>query len=252
MYLLETVQLKKHFGGVKAVDGVDLQVREGELLAIIGPNGAGKTTLFDLLTGRIRADAGHVFFAGREITRLAPPEIIRLGIGRSFQLINIFSGLSVYENALVAALSHMGWTARPLASLRRVDRARQRAEMLLERAGLLEVADLPAATLSWGHQKRLEISLALAMEPRLLLLDEPTTGMAPGEIEEITGLLKRLAREDRSTIVFTEHDMKVVFSFASRIAVMHDGRIIAEGTPEEVQLNPAVQEAYLGDASPSP
>ena len=245
--LLETVGLRKHFGGVRAVDGVDLQVREGELLAIIGPNGAGKTTLFDLLTGRLRADSGRVVFAGLEITRLATSEIVRLGIGRSFQLINIFSDLSVYENALVAVLSHMGWSARALAPLGRARQAHAQAEALLQRSGLEEVASLPARSLSRGHQKRLEMALALAVEPRLLLLDEPTAGMAPGEIEEITGLLTGLARGDRRTLVFTEHDMNVVFSVASRILVMHQGKIIAEGTPEEVRANPEVQGAYLGN-----
>ncbi len=247
MHFLETVQLKKHFGGVKAVDGVDLQVREGELLAVIGPNGAGKTTLFDLMTGRLRPSSGKIYFAGQDLTRFTPPEIVRLGIGRSFQLINIFSDLSVYENALVAVLSHMGWTRRALASLRRARQAHARAEALLARAGLEEVSGLPARSLSRGHQKRLEIALALAVEPRLLLLDEPTAGMAPGEIEEITGLLTGLAREDSRTLVFTEHDMNVVFSIASRIAVMHQGKIIAEGTPEEVRSNPEVQQAYLGE-----
>ncbi len=248
-YLLETVQLKKHFGGVKAVDGIDFRVEEGELLAIIGPNGAGKTTLFNLLTGMLRSDSGRVFFGGKEITRLPPAEIVRHGIARSFQLINIFPDLTVYENALVAVLSRAGLTSKPLASLKKADRAHAKTASLLEWVGLPAEAGRGAGNLSRGHQKRLEIAIALAVEPRLLLLDEPTAGMAPVEAQEITGLLNRITREAGVTIAFTEHDMDMVFSVASRITVMHEGRVIAEGRPAEVRLNPAVQDAYLGKSS---
>lgn len=247
-HLLETIQLKKRFGGVRAVDGVDLYVKEGELQAIIGPNGAGKTTLFNLLTGMLRPDSGRILFAGEEITGLPPSEIVRRGIGRSFQLINIFPNLTVYENVLVAVLSHRGFTSKPLASLRKEKEAHEKATRLLERVGLLEEADLWGGSLSRGDQKRLEIAIALAVEPRLLLLDEPTTGMSPVETQEIVGLLRLIAQEAGITVVFTEHDMQVVFSIASRITVMHQGKIIAEGRPEEVSTNPTVQEAYLGEA----
>lgn len=248
-YLLETVQLKRHFGGVRAVDGVDLQVDEGELLAIIGPNGAGKTTLFNLLTGMLRSDSGRVLFAGEDITGLPPSEIVRRGIGRSFQLINIFPELTVYENTLVAILSRMGLTSKPVASLKKASEAHAKTAQLLERVGLLAEADLWAERLSRGDQKRLEIAIALGVEPRLLLLDEPTAGMAPVETAEITGLLRRIVQEAGVTVAFTEHDMTVVFSVASRITVMHQGKIIAEGRPEEVRLNPSVQEAYLGETT---
>ena len=248
-HLLETIQLKKHFGGVRAVDGVDLHVEEGELQAIIGPNGAGKTTLFNLLTGMLRPDSGRILFAGDELTGLPPSEIVRRGIGRSFQIINFFPNLTVYENVLVAVLSHMDFTSKPLASLRKEKEAHEKTTMLLERVGLTASADLWGGSLSRGDQKRLEIAIALAVEPRLLLLDEPTTGMSPVETQEITGLLQRVAQEAGITIVFTEHDMEVVFSVASRITVMHQGKIIAEGRPEEVSTNPTVREAYLGETT---
>jgi len=186
-YLLETIRLKKHFGGVRAVDGVDLQVEERELLAIIGPNGAGKTTLFNLLTGMLRPDSGRVLLAGKDITGLPASEIVRHGIGRSFQLINIFPELTVYENTLVAVLSHLRLTSKPLASLNKARGAHARAAELLARVGLFAEADLSGGSLSRGDQKRLEIAIALAVEPKLLLLDEPTAGMAPLEIQEIEG-----------------------------------------------------------------
>ncbi|MBI3454783.1 MAG: ABC transporter ATP-binding protein [Candidatus Rokubacteria bacterium] len=247
--LLETIGLRKRFGGVKAVDGVDLRVRDGELLAIIGPNGAGKTTLFNLLTGMLRPESGRILFAGQEITRCAPSEIARLGIGRSFQLISIFPELTAYENALVAVLSHLGLAARPLASLKKARDAHARTVELLERVGLRAEADQPGGSLSRGNQKRLDLAIALAGEPRLLLLDEPTAGLAPGETAEITALLDRVIEEAGITILFSEHDMKVVFAVASRIAVMHQGRIIADGNPEAVRLDPGVQQAYLGRTS---
>ncbi|MBI4610710.1 MAG: ABC transporter ATP-binding protein [Candidatus Rokubacteria bacterium] len=246
-YLLETIRLKKHFGGVRAVDGVDLQVEEGELLAIIGPNGAGKTTLFNLLTGMLRPDSGRVLLAGKDITGLPASEIVRHGIGRSFQLINIFPELTVHENTLVAVLSHLGLTSKPLASLNKAKGAHAKATELLARVGLLAEADRWGGSLSRGDQKRLEIAIALAVEPKLLLLDEPTAGMAPVEIQQITRLLTRIAQEAGITVVFTEHDMRVVFSVASRITVMHQGKIIATGRPEEVRVHPGVQEAYLGE-----
>jgi len=242
--LLETCNLRKAFGGVRAVDGVSFQLRRGEVCALIGPNGAGKTTLLNLLTGQLRSDAGLVRLKGERITGLPPERIWRKGIGRTFQVTASFGSLMVLENVQVAMLSHQGrsWDlvsrAEPLL--------REPALALLGRVGLAGQAEHLCAMLSFGDLKRLELAIALANDPELLILDEPTAGMAPQERMELMALTVGMVRERGVTVYFTEHDMDVVFASAHRIMVMHQGRLVAEGTPQAVRDNREVQAIYLG------
>jgi len=243
--IFQTTGLKKHFGGVKAVDGVNLAIRRGELRAIIGPNGAGKTTLFNLLTGHIRHDAGAIYFKGEEISKLPPHHVSRKGIGRTFQITSIFRRMTALENVQVALMTHRRQhyhIFRPAKTL-----YQEEALALLERVGLCDEAWKPSGILSHGDQKRLELAIALAGKPDLLMLDEPTAGMAPRERQEIMRLVERIGRAENLTIVFTEHDMDIVFAVAERITVMHQGSVIAEGMPEEVRADREVQRVYLGE-----
>ncbi len=243
--MLEARDVRKSFAGFQAVGGVSLTVARGSISAIIGPNGAGKTTLFNLITGHLRPDAGRVLFKERDITGIAPHDLCRLGMGRSFQRTNIFPRLTVYENIQAAFLSHRerGWNLfTPVERL-----YREETEALLDAVGLLEKAGEISGFLSHGNQKQLELGLALALEPELLLLDEPTAGMSAAETREAIRLIERIARERHLTLLFTEHDMDVVFSIAQRITVLHQGRVIADGTPEEVRQHPEVRRVYLGE-----
>ncbi|HXH81899.1 MAG TPA: ABC transporter ATP-binding protein [Candidatus Tectomicrobia bacterium] len=243
--MLEVRELRKAFGGFVAVGGVSVRVARGEIAAIIGPNGAGKTTLFNLITGHLRPDAGAVLLDGRDITNLAPHHICRLGLGRSFQRTNIFPRLTVYQNVQAAFISHRG---RGLDLWSRVDDFyRDETLALLESIGLRERAGELGAFLSHGAQKQLELGIALASEPSILLLDEPTAGMSATETRETIRLIERIARERRLTLLFTEHDMEVVFSIAQRITVLHQGRVIAEGPPAAVRADPEVRRVYLGE-----
>ena len=247
MSILQVTGLTKRFGGLEALGGVDLNVAKGDFRAIIGPNGAGKSTFFNTMTGLLRPDAGRVSFEGRDVTAEPPHLLARRGIARTFQITSVFHDLSALQNVQVALLAHARrtWAVWPRAESLHVARARE----LLELVGLATSAARPAATLSHGDQKRLELAIALAGEPRLLLLDEPTAGMAAHErIESIT-LVHRVARELGLSCVFTEHDMAVVFAVASRITVMHQGRVLAEGTPAEVRARPEVQQVYLGESA---
>jgi branched-chain amino acid transport system ATP-binding protein len=243
--IFQTTGLKKHFGGVKAVDGVNLAIPRGELRAIIGPNGAGKTTLFNLLTGHIRHDAGAIYFKGEEISKSPPHHVSRKGIGRTFQITSIFRRMTALENVQVALMTHRRQhfhIFRPAKTL-----YQEEALALLERVGLRDEAWKPSGILSHGDQKRLELAIALAGKPDLLMLDEPTAGMAPRERQEIMRLVERIGRAENLTIVFTEHDMDIVFAVAERITVMHQGSVIAEGMPEEVRADREVQRVYLGE-----
>ena len=243
--MLEVRDVHKAFDGFQAVAGVSLALARGEIAAIIGPNGAGKTTLFNLVTGHLRPDAGAVFLAGREITGLPPHRVCRLGLGRSFQRTNIFPRLTVFQNVQAAFLSHRG---RGLDLLSHVEHLyRDETEALLASLGLLERAGELGAFLSHGAQKQLELGIALASEPKLLLLDEPTAGMSATETHETIRLISRIARERDLTLLFTEHDMDVVFSIAQRITVLHQGHVIAEGAPAEVRSDPEVRRVYLGE-----
>jgi branched-chain amino acid transport system ATP-binding protein len=243
--ILETKNLVKSFGGLTAVSDVNLQVKEGELVSIIGPNGAGKTTLFNLLTGHLPVDSGRVIFKGKDITRLPPHTISRIGIGRSFQRLNIFPRLSAFENVQVAVFS-VQHQSRNLFS-RASKLAQQETEMILNSVGLLDKKDTKGGLLAHGDQKRLEMGIALAVQPQLLLLDEPTQGMSPQESVEITRLIQKLVKERGLTLIFVEHDMNVVFGISDSIKVLHQGKIIFEGNPDEVKKNEEVQRIYLGE-----
>src|SRR5438105_6449388 len=243
--MLEVRNVRKAFDGFQAVGGVTLGGARGQIAAIIGPNGAGKTTFFNLITGHVRPDAGTVVLNGRDITGLAPHDVCRLGMGRSFQRTNIFPRLTVFENVQAAFISHRG---RALNLFRRVDDLyREETEALLGSIGLRDRADEIGAFLSHGGQKQLELGIALASEPRLLLLDEPTAGMSAVETRDTIRLVSRIAGERGLTLLFTEHDMDVVFSIAQWITVLHQGHVIAGGTPAEVRRDPEVRRVYLGD-----
>jgi len=247
MSLLRIEGLNKAFGGLQATNDVSFAVTQGELSSIIGPNGAGKSTLYNLITGYLRPDSGRVFFDDRDITGLPPHQIVRLGIGRSFQRSNIFSRLTVFENVQAAVFSQNRRGGNLWRATGRFDKLNDRVEHILESIGLLDEQDRLAGTLALGDQKRLEIGLALALEPQLMLLDEPTAGMSPEETASAVSLVERLAHEFKMTLLFTEHDMSVVFGISERIRVLHQGAIIAEGTPWEIAENPEVKRVYLGE-----
>jgi branched-chain amino acid transport system ATP-binding protein len=243
--VLEVRGLRKTFAGFVAVDGVSLTVARRRITAVIGPNGAGKSTFFNLITGHLRPDSGAVLLEGSDITGLPPHRICRLGIGRSFQRTNIFPKLTVFENIQAAFLAHRGrgrdfWSRSQ--SFYRDDTA-----ALLSAIGLDHEAETVAGTLSYGNQKQLELGIALASEPKVLLLDEPTAGMSASETRETIRLLERIAGERELTLLFTEHDMEVVFGIAEKIAVLYQGRVLAEGTPAEVRGDPEVRRVYLGE-----
>ena len=243
--MLEVRDVRKSFDGFLAVNDASVSVAKGQIAAIIGPNGAGKTTLFNLITGHLRPDAGAIVLEGRDITGLAPHDVCRLGMGRSFQRTNIFPKLTVYQNVQAAFLSHRG-RGRDLWS--RVDELyRAETEALLGSLGLRERAGEVSGFLSHGGQKQLELGIALASEPSLLLLDEPTAGMSVTETRETIRLVERIARERGLTLLFTEHDMEVVFSIAQKITVLHQGRVIADGAPADVRADAEVRRVYLGE-----
>ena len=242
--VLETRGLSKSFGGVRAVDGVSLTLPKGEIRALIGPNGAGKTTFFNMLTGQLQADAGQVLFKGERLSGLPPWAVWRRGISRTFQITATFSSLTALENVQVARLSHARRTYALLARASRLEA--EPARGLLAQVGLSDQSSRVAAVLAYGDLKKLELAVALANDPEVLLLDEPTAGMAPAERGALMALTERIARERGLTVLFTEHDMDVVFSVADRIMVLHQGRVIAEGKPAEVRADPEVQRVYLG------
>lgn len=243
--MLEITGLRKSFSGFVAVRDVSLTVDTRQIAAVIGSNGAGKSTFFNLVTGHLRSDAGRVVLDGRDVTGLPPHRICALGMGRSFQLTNIFPRLTVLQNVQAALLAHRG-RGRDFWS-RSETVFRDDAEALLASIGLGAVADLTAGTLAYGNQKQLELGIALASDPKVLLLDEPTAGMSAGETHETIALLQRIAAERGLTLLFTEHDMAVVFGIAQKIAVLYQGRKLAEGSPEEVRANSEVRRVYLGE-----
>ena len=243
--MLEVHDLRKAFAGFVAVGGVSLTVADRQIAAVIGPNGAGKTTFFNLITGHLRPDGGRVLLDGRDITGAPPYRICRMGVGRSFQRTNIFAKLTVFENVQAALLAHHG-RGRNFWS-RSEDFYRAETEELLTSIGLDSSADTIAGTLSYGNQKQLELGIALASNPALLLLDEPTAGMSATETHDTMRLLQHIAGERGLTLLFTEHDMEVVFAIAEKIAVLHQGRLLAEGTPDEMRADPEVRRVYLGE-----
>jgi len=242
--VLEVSGLNKSFAGFRAVSNVSLTVDTRQIAAVIGPNGAGKSTLFNLITGHLRPDSGTVRLDGRDITGAAPHRICRMGIGRSFQRTNIFQKLTVFENLQAAFIVHRrrgrNFWARSDALYR------DETEALLASIGLAGAENTIAGTLSYGNQKQLELGLALASDPQVLLLDEPTAGMSASETHETIALLERIAAERSLTLLFTEHDMEVVFQIARKIAVLHQGQVIAEGAPADVRNDPEVRRVYLG------
>ena len=246
MSLLSVERLSKSFGGVVAAREVTFTVEAGKLLAIIGPNGAGKSTIFNMIGGQLVPDGGRVVLAGQDITSLPPRRIWRLGLGRTFQVAQTFLSLTVAENVQMALLSLHGRTRAwwPEA----LELYRDEALGLLDRVGMADNADRPCSELAYGDVKRVELAIALAGAPKLLLMDEPTAGMAPKERAQLMQLAAGIARERRIGVLFTEHDMDAVFAHADRILVLVRGEIIASGAPEEVRANPQVRQVYLGGA----
>jgi len=245
MALLQTETLTKAFGALTAVNGVTLEVQAGTLHSIIGPNGAGKTTLFNLLTGQFPPTSGRIVFDGRDITRTPAHRIAHLGLARSFQRTNVFPALSLLDNVWVAAFAR-GRSWRGLV-WRRSDgyaEVTERARAALADVGLADKADQPAREISHGEQRQLELAIALAAAPRVLLLDEPAAGLSPDEMQKMVALVRGL--KGRYTIVLIEHKMDIIMGVSDRVSVMHFGSLIAEGTPAEIQRNPEVRRAYLG------
>ncbi len=247
MVLLEVRNIVKSFGGLRALQDVSLSVAKGEIRAVIGPNGAGKSTLFNVMTGLLKPDTGDVVFEGEPITGMPPHRIIRKGIGRSFQITNIFPRMSVFENVQVALFSHHRTGNNPFSLARKSTRVGEEVLALLDQVGLAEKYDASASVLSHGDQKRLEIAISLASRPKLLMLDEPTAGMSRFESRETVSLLQRISREQGLTLIFTEHDMDIVFAISEKIMVLQQGAVIADGTPAEIKANPEVRKAYLGE-----
>jgi branched-chain amino acid transport system ATP-binding protein len=244
MSLLKVTNLDKHFGGLKAVDSVSFNLQAGELLALIGPNGAGKSTTFNMVNGQLKADGGSIEFDGHELIGRKPREIWKLGVGRTFQIAETFASLTVVENVQMALISADG----KLFSMwkRAADHKRDEALQLLAQVGMQAQADRPCSELAYGDVKRVELAIAMANAPKLLLMDEPTAGMAPKERNELMALTKQLVIERGLAVLFTEHSMDVVFAYADRMIVLARGKLIAEGKPLEIRDHPKVQEVYFG------
>jgi branched-chain amino acid transport system ATP-binding protein len=237
--LLATKGLSRRFGGLRAVDSVDFSLIPGEIRAVIGPNGAGKTTFVNLVCGRIPSSSGTIIFDGHDITNLPAYRRVRLGIAYTFQITSVFANLSAYDNVALPV-------QRTLTDGRSKGQVRAGVMEALERTGLAKRAQMPAGQLSYGHQRLLEVAMGLALKPRLLILDEPTQGLADSEIENFIRLVREIASS--ATVLIIEHNMPVVMALADRITVFNAGRILAEGTPDEIRADAAVQDAYLGTA----
>jgi branched-chain amino acid transport system ATP-binding protein len=247
--LLRVDNVSKHFGSLVAVNDVSMTVEPGELRAVIGPNGAGKTTFFNLISGFLRPSAGRIVFDGEDITDLLPARRVWRGVARTFQVTEIFPELTVFENLRIAVEVASGYRLRAWLSQHDGDKVRARVGELLDMGGLAGKANRQVGELAHGDQRATEIMMALALNPRLLLLDEPTAGMGDQETYDITQLIRRLHKDSKLTIVLIEHDMRVVFHLADRIMVLDQGKFLAEGTPPEIAANKAVQTAYLGQAA---
>lgn len=244
MALLEIRDLQKDFSGLKVIFGIDLSIEQGERRAIIGPNGAGKSTVFNLITGKYVPSRGRIVFKGRDITGLSPHRILHLGIARSFQITNIFRSMTIFENFRNAILSKRKIPYNVFSPLSRMDGIVEEIERAMSLVGLLEKRNERAGELAHGHQRALEIGLTMAMDPELILLDEPTAGMSKGETSEMVHLIEKVTKG--KTLIIVEHDMDVVFRLASRITVIYYGKILGSGSPEEIRGDLRVKDAYLG------
>ena len=247
--MLRVDNVGKSFGSLIALAGISLTVQNGELRAIIGPNGAGKTTLFNVICGSFPPSTGTIAFDGADITALSAHARVALGIARTFQITEIFPELTVFENVRISTEVAQGYRLRPWIGKAETDKVRAQVDETLERVGLAAKSRRRVGELSHGDQRAAEIAMALALRPRLLLLDEPTAGMGEQETYEITRLIRGLHKDSNYTIVLIEHDMRVIFHLADRITVLDQGRLLAEGTPAEIDANDAVQAAYLGKAA---
>lgn len=249
MTMLDVRDISKNFGSLAAVRNVSMSVQPGELRAIIGPNGAGKTTFFNLICGSFPPTSGTIVFDGTDVTQLPAHNRIGLGMARTFQITEIFPALTVHENVLSAAEVAAGQTLKMWTSRADAERTEKAVVEMLELVGLSDKADRLVGELAHGDQRATEIAMALALRPRLLLLDEPTAGMGDQETYEIAKLIRRLHRDNKFTVVLIEHDMRLVFHLADRITVLDQGRLLAEGTPKEIAASEAVQTAYLGEVA---
>jgi branched-chain amino acid transport system ATP-binding protein len=242
--ILKVQNLSKSFGGIDAVKDVSFKLEKGQLLAMIGPNGAGKSTCFNLINGQLTPDQGRIFIMGQKVDRKKPRDVWKIGVGRTFQVTSTFASMTVLENVQMTLLSHR---RRTKSLLRKVSRLHVEESMaLLDLVGIADQADRPCGVLAYGDLKRVEMAVALANQPGLLLMDEPTAGMGPAERQAMMELTRRIVATRNMGVLFTEHDMQVVFNYAERIIVLNRGQMIAEGTPEEVQKNHEVKEIYLG------
>jgi branched-chain amino acid transport system ATP-binding protein len=244
MALLETANIEKHFGGLRANQDISIKIEEGAITSIIGPNGAGKTTLFNIMTGLYEPDSGRILFQEQDITGWPIHKIVELGIARSFQVLNIFNEISPFENIRLAVQSRKKRGFQFLRSTKYFDDINQETETVLAEIGLASVKNIPTKELPYGNKRILEIGIALASQPKLLLMDEPTSGLPSSETERIKEFIKKIS--ERLTVVVIEHDMNVVLTISDTITVLHQGRVIAQGSPEEIKANDQVQEAYLG------
>lgn len=243
--MLQVEKITKSFGGFQAIAEANLTVPKGQVVAVIGPNGAGKSTLFNLIMGSLKANSGQIMFKSKNITGSPPHKICRMGIAQSFQLVNIFNSLTVFETIQVAVLSRNRQNNKMLFPSERI--AIRETLEILDKVNLTQYADKICTSISYGDQKVLEIAVSLACNPELLLLDEPTAGMSPEETKVITKLIQGLSKSDGLTVLLTEHDMEVVFGIAQRIMVLHQGRTIAEGLPDVIRQDVTVKKAYLGE-----
>lgn len=244
--ILQVDDLVKSFDGFKAVAGVSFHIEKGEICSIIGPNGAGKSTVFNLITGHLPLDRGQVVFNGIDISRMPAHRICRLGLGRSFQRINIFPRLTVFENIQAGVLSHRGKSLSFFAAVK--DLFEKETDEIIENVGLQNHRDELSGSIAYGYQKQLELGIALANEPKMLLLDEPTAGMSAQETKATIELIIKIVKDKGLTLLFTEHDMSVVFTISERILILSQGQLIASGPPNEVRENPDVQKIYFGEA----
>ena len=246
MSLLRTQNLKKHFGDTRAVDGVDFTVSEGELVSLVGANGAGKTTLVNLISAYLQPDSGHIFFQDQDITSLPVAQRIKAGIARSFQLVNLFDDLSAFDNVALAIFTREGKTRKLFALADNYNDVTQEALDVLQQFGLESKRETPAGDLAQGERKLLDVAVAHALRPKLLFLDEPTSGVSTRDKVQIMDTIAAVVRAGKITAVIIEHDMDVVFKYSDRIVVMHDGRILADGPPEEIRQNNEVSTILLG------